>query len=296
MLKPLTIVFLSFLINPILCHSAATDYLILEDIQQYHLFTGIKGRVFSGPPFKYSQTATPGVLWAVGHLKSSHENYNASYTRPSSKWPFVKVEVTVHNDPDANKWVLHELDAAYRNYYGVPSLSYYPEQIDGNTILIIAVGGHDYRWISGNNVVQIEYSDGMMTLPEPLEVVKAYLRKHPSTLPSITLRDLRSDIGVAAWIKTEMDRRLWLCGKRIDLLLNETTADKDDPHLHDIGKDLDVFLDYRYKYFGKKADGEKQLIDGYLRANDISAIKTKLAEYQAWWVKHKEAAISVPKI
>lgn len=294
MRKLLSIFLLLFLINPILCYSAATDYLILENIQPYKLFRGIQGRVFSGPPSKYSQTATPGVLWAVGHLLNNHDNYNASYTRSGSKWPFIKVEVTVHNDPDANKWMLHELDIAYRSYYGIPGLSYFTVQVDGNTILEFAAGGRDYRWISGNNVVQMEYDDGMMTLPEPIEVVKAYLNKHPSTIPSITSKDLRRAINTATWIKDEMDRRLWLCDKRIMQIQIGSVPLKDN--LKDAGKDLQVFLDYREKYFGNKSIKEKRLVELYLSTNNLAAIRNKLAEYSSWWEKHKKDSISVPKI
>lgn len=208
--------------------------------------------------------------------------------KPGSKWPFVEVDVTVHNDPDAGNWMLHELDIAYRNYYGTPDSSYFPVQVDGNTILEFAAGGRDYRWISGNKIIQMEYSDGMMELPEPIELVKAYLRKHPSTLPTITLKELRSGASVEAWIQTEMARRLWLCEKRIFLSQNDPVPDKDNPHLYRLGKDLNVFLDYREKYYGKKAIDEKRIIQGYIGTSDISAIKKKLTEYQTWWEKHKK--------
>ncbi len=39
----------------------------------------------------------------------------------------------------------------------------------------------NYRWISGNKVIMLEYHDTGMTKPEPIEAVRAYLAKHPST-------------------------------------------------------------------------------------------------------------------
>jgi hypothetical protein len=67
-------------------YGAATDYLILEDISQYRLFTGVPGRVFSGPPSKYSKTATGGILNGGGHFSEGDVSCEASYTEPGGKW------------------------------------------------------------------------------------------------------------------------------------------------------------------------------------------------------------------
>ncbi len=56
---------------------------------------------------------------------------------------------------------------------------------------------------------------------------------------------------------------------------------------------MNVFLDYREKYYGIKAVDEKSLLAGYLTANNGTAIKAKLTEYKNWWVVNKEKAISL---
>jgi len=58
-------------------------------------------------------------------------------------------------------------------------------------------------------------------------------------------------------------------------------------------KSMNVFLDYREKYYGIKAVDEKSLLAGYLTANNGTAIKAKLTEYKNWWVVNKEKAISL---
>lgn len=56
---------------------------------------------------------------------------------------------------------------------------------------------------------------------------------------------------------------------------------------------MNVFLDYREKYYGISATDEKKLLWEYLRANDGTAIKNKLAEYKAWWSDNKDKAIDL---
>jgi len=89
----------------------------------------------------------------------------------------------------------------------MPGKSYGPEKIEGQTILVDSAGGNDYRWLSGNKIIKIEYIDLQMTKSEPLEVIKAYLVKHPSTIATFTLQELRNSANVTKWIKDEMERR-----------------------------------------------------------------------------------------
>ncbi len=281
------------LILPNLLYAAAADYLILRDIGPYKLFTGIPGRVFSGPPSKFSQTATGGVLAAAGHFAEGDTSYEASYTESSGKWPFVKVEVTKHTDPnDSLRWLQHEVEKSFRTYYGMPGEEYEMRSVDGNTIMAFGSAGWTYRWLSGNKVIQIEYHDSQMTKPEPLEIVKAYLAKHPSTLTPLTSADLRTAENKTKWIKDEMERRLWLCDKWFyQLQLGKVQQNE---VLQQAVKSMEVFLNYREKYYGIAAQNEKQLLWGYRDKNDGTSIKAKLKEYKDWWGLNKDKAIALP--
>ncbi len=289
--KVVTLILFLLLLSPV-SYAAITNYLILEDIEPYRLFTGVPGRVFSGPPSKYSQTSTGGILDAAGHFSEDDVSYEASYKEPNSKWPFVKVEVTQHSGSDSDKWLVHELDAEFRNYYGIPDMSYTIKLIDGNTLFAFGSGGWDYRWLSGYKVIMIEYNDLDMVKPQPLEVVKAYLAKHPSTLPALKLVDVRSPEMKTIWIKDEMERRLWLSDKWF--LQIQVGKVESSETLQTIVKSMNVFLDYREKYYNISAKSEKELLLGYLEARNGTAIKNKLTEYKTWWGVNKTKAINLP--
>jgi hypothetical protein len=152
-------------------------------------------------------------------------------------------------------------------------------------------GGGNYRWLSGNKVIMIEYQDSQLTKPEPLEIVKTYLAKHPSSLSPISLAQLRSAENKTKWIKDEMDRRLWLCDKWEAEFQLGKVQQKD--MLQEQVKSMEVFLNYREKYYGMKAADEKNLLNGYLSQNNKTAIKNKLDEYKQWWSANKTKAISL---
>jgi hypothetical protein len=56
---------------------------------------------------------------------------------------------------------------------------------------------------------------------------------------------------------------------------------------------MNIFLNYREKYYGIQAMDDKDVLAGYLRANNGTAIKAKLAEYKNWWSVNKEKAINL---
>ena len=107
----------------------------------------------------------------------------------------------------------------------------------------------------------------------------------------MTLAQLRSAAGKTQWIKDEMDRRLWLCDKWFGQLSAGKTDQK--TALDAIVKSMNVFLDYREKYYGIKAADEKNLIEGYLYSDNSTGITTKLTEYKTWWAAHKGDSISL---
>lgn len=288
---------IAILILPALAFAAATDYLILEDIGSYKLFTGIQGEVFSGPPSKYSQTATGGVLTTAGHFYTGDVSYETSYTEVSSKWPFVEVEVTQHADsPDSLKWLLHEVEDSYRDNddsdkrLGLLSgAGIKVRDIGGNKFIYWGLGGGSYTWMSGQKVIEIKYTDLQRTKPEPIAVIQAYLQKHPSTIQTSFVFDQAHDVQ---WIKDEMDRRLWLCDKWFMQLQLKKVEEKQV--YQESVKSMNIFLDYREKYYGIKAADEKNLLAGYLSSSNGTSIKAKLAEYKSWWSSHKTGAISLP--
>lgn len=275
-------------ILPTLIYAAVTDYLILQDIGSYKVFTTIFPEDFSGPPPKYSQTATGGILDAAGHFSENDVSYEASYTAPGSKWPFVKVEVTQHSGSDSDKWLLHEVERGSRRSkdlqatYGSPNPL---REINGNRIWY--TWGY-YKWVSNNVVVYINFTDLTGTKPEPLEVVRAYLAKFPSTIPAITIDRAYNE----KWLKDEMERRLWLCDKWFLQLQLQKAEQK--TVINEAVKHMEVFLNYREKYYGIAALTEKQLLWGYRDKNNGTAIRNKLKEYKDWWTANKGGAINLP--
>jgi hypothetical protein len=271
------------------------NYLILEDIGAFKLekesreFPDRKLRPIT-PYKRYNGSA--GVLGGTGHFNHDHNDvtYETGYDN-STVGMGVTVQVTQHAGADSDKWLRHELDEAFRDDLGIPADSYAPRIISGQTILVDSVGGRDYRWQSGNKIITIEYHGSLRTLPEPIEVVQAYLTKHPSTLSALTLLELRSAANKTTWIKDEMDRRLWLCDKWFMQLQLKKVEEKQV--YQESVKSMNIFLDYREKYYGLKAADEKNILVGYLNTNNGTGIKAKLKEYKDWWVVNKDKAISL---
>jgi len=274
---------------------SVSDYLILQDIGDFKFITETKdfvtGQVKTIPG--YAIRTAPGILVVTNHFDLDHNDvtYETDYLNRGSKVS-VEIQVTQHAGADSDRWLPHEVDMDFRNYYGIPGRSYGPRQIDGHTILEDAVGGRIYRWLSGNKVITIQYRDSQITRPEPIEVVRAYLAKHPSTLPPMKLVDLRSAENKIQWIKDEMERRLWLCDKWF--LRLQTGKSESTETLRTVVKYLEIFLNYRERYYGIKAKDEMVTLVGYLDAKDGTSIKNKLSEYKTWWTVNKTRSISVP--
>ncbi|GBE06724.1 hypothetical protein BMS3Abin10_02381 [bacterium BMS3Abin10] len=91
------------------------------------------------------------------------------------------------------------------------------------------------------------------------------------------------------WIKDEMDRRLWLGGKWMGQI--KTIGDLDK--LRTVVKNLNVFLDYREKYYGIEARAEKGALFTAQQNKDKATIEIKLNEYYKWWNENKDKAIKL---
>jgi hypothetical protein len=257
----------------------AADYLITENIGRFvKLSKNAKGSA--------TNHVLAGIHFGLDHREPS---YGFIYINDEYKM-WVDVRVTHNVDSDSDRWLEHELDSAYRGNYGIPDPSYNIRKIDGNTILAFGAGGWDYRWLSGTNIIQIEYNDEQMTKPEPVEIIKAYLDKYPSSLPNITHKSIRSEESKSKWIKEEMERRLWLCDKWFQ-------HEKKRAVIEEVVKNMVVFLRYREKYFRNlavfkiKADDEIRLLENLqYQKNDIE-IKKRLEDLKTWWQNNKSKSI-----
>ncbi len=269
-----------------------SDYLILQDIGSYKFITQAKdfitGQIKTIPG--YTVRVAPGILAGADHFDLDHDDktYETDYVNVNIELA-VDVQVTQHAGSDSDKWLLHEVERGFRSEDLESQFEGTIKEINGNKV-ITWLYGTSYRWISNNVVVYISYSDPQLTKPEPLEIVQAYLAKFPSTIV-LTDAEAKSAEHNEQWIKDEMERRLWLCDKwffqlqlqRVDL----------DEVLRETVDHMNVFLDYREKYYGVSAGKEKQELWEYLRAKDGTGIKNKLSEYKAWWKENKDKAINL---
>jgi len=269
------------------------DYLILEDIG--HFIVDSKPTVLKGGV---------GVLGATGHYVD-HEDitYDTGYIKyPGGAKPItfeeadsidpelvVEVQVTQHSGSDSDRWLLHEVERGFRRGdYEENMTSSRFRSIDGSNIFYSGLGGGTYRWLSNNVLVSINYTDLYKQKSEPIEVVKAYLAKFPSTISAITINRSHNE----QWIKDEMDRRLWLVDKWFaQLQVGNIELTK---VLMQSVKHMNVFLDYREKYYGIASTPEKKSLWEYLQGKDGTSIRNKLVEYKTWWAANKAVAINIP--
>jgi hypothetical protein len=232
-----------------------------------------------------------GILVPADHFGEDHKDVDCDVTYYSkAERMTVTAEVTLYADsPVAIKWLLHEVDKDFRTYYGIPEPGYIIKNIDGKILYIFESKGRKYRWINGNKVIMIEYHDTGMTKPEPIEVVRAYLAKHPSTLSTTSTPELRRASNETQWIKDEMDRRLWIGDKWF--LYPSLKKDGEKQVREETLDSMNIFLNFREKYFGVKAEDEKNVLTGYFTANNSAGFKAKLMEYKDWWAANRDKMI-----
>ncbi len=269
-----------------------SDYLILQNINPYKLETAQKvvggyiggPRVFDGP----------GAIAPTDHFSPDHtdKTYEAYY-EGGSTLASATVQVTKHSGSDSDKWLAHEVERGFRDTDKLesgPDEDSMVREVSVLKVFFYGGGVVGYRWFSNNIVVNIQYTNLGGPKPEPLEVVKAYLAKFPS---SIVMSDIefKARAHNETWIKDEMDRRLWLCDKWFMQLQLKKVEEK-QVYLESVNS-MNIFLDYREKYYGMKATDDKNLLTGYLSTNNGTGIKTKLTEYKNWWSVHKSDAISL---
>jgi len=269
---------------------AISDYLILNDIGEYKLskpeksFPGFKPM---GGPRTYEGA---GVVSGAGHFDDHKDtSYKVMYLGGNGL-PSPTVIVVQHAGADSDQWLLHEIERSFRyGDYEEDMQPYRFESIDGQYFFYSGLGGGGFRWISNSNmVVDISYTDLQRTKPVPIEVVKAYLAKHPSTVPAITIDDAHNK----KWIKDEMERRLWICDKWFAAYEGKAADLKDT--MYGTVKSFEVFLKYREKYYSVKAEADLNAIYAYKRKNDTTGLKAKLVELRQWWTDNKGKDITLP--
>jgi hypothetical protein len=298
MKKHIKVIFLVLFLAtiPLSLYAAATDFLILEDIGSYKYRTQSKkpltNKTVQIPG--YTMRNAPGKL-AGTHFDADHDDitYETAYHSDIADLG-VEVQVTKHAGGDSDKWLLHEVQETFQKartlgaLYAAPHLM---KDINGNRIYFMWM---HYKWISNEIVVSIDFTDFTGTKPEPLEVVKEYLQKFPSSIPPTLVLDETHKIQ---WIKDEIDRRLWLCDKWLYQLQHGKIQQTDA--LRSVIKSLNIFLDYREKYYGIKAVDEKHVLDSNLfteNKSDKAKLDTtiaKLDEYKKWWSSNKTKSIKL---
>lgn len=264
----------------------ASDYLILQSIGNF--YNSGKGKCGKGS----------GPIAAAGHFKEDHSDLNCRtgyYNTPQDI--AVSIQLTQHSGSDSDKWLLHEVEDGYRDSddsdgrLGLLSgAGVKIREIGGSRFIYWGLGGGSYTWVSGQKVVEIKYTDLQRTKPEPIEVVQAYFQKHPSTI-TLTDTEIKSRAHNEKWLKDEMERRLWLCDKwfyQLQIGKAELKA-----VLQNAVDSMQVFLDYREKYYGIKALEDKKLLSDYLLQNNGTGIKAKLKEYKDWWSVNKGNPINL---
>lgn len=260
---------------------STSDFLILNNIGEY---------IFRSNRVTVIENAGP--LVPTGHFRGHGDiTYEGIYIHPQT-YLGAEVQITQHSGSDADEWLLHEISRDFRNYYGLPGDNFVMREINGATIMAVGSGGWDYRWLSGNKVIHIAYTDLQMEKPEPLEIVKAYLAKHPSTLPAMTSADLRTSANETIWIKDEMTRRLWLCDKW--LIYSQTGKVERSDLVRELVDHLTVFLRYRDKYYNVAAESDLVFLYDCKQTNNQPKIEKKVAEYKAWWAANKNKPITLP--
>ncbi len=274
-----------------------TNYLILQDIGSYKFSTQsvnpITDEVSQVPGYIILKNA--GVLIGTGHFRLDHKDisYETDYESDVADLG-VEVQVTQHAGVDSDKWLLHEVEDNYRDdeteTLGQLTDGVVMRRVDNKRVLWLGIGGGTFRWVSNNVVISVSYTDLQGTKPEPIEVVKAYLSKYPSTI-TVTDAEFKSKAYNVKWIKDEMERRLWLCDKWLMQLQLGKVSQKDT--LDAMVKHMNVFLNYRQKYYSVTATEDISALNTALRASDGTTIKNKLATYKTWWSANKTKSISL---
>lgn len=264
--------------GPDIIAAGASDYLILQSIGEYH--NSGKGKCGEGS----------GIIAATGHYGEDHSDLTCrtGYYNKGQDLA-ISIVVTQHAGSESDRWLLHEVEDGIRDSENLEEKIHDGggiREIDGNKIFYYSHptwGGGYYRWISNTKkVVYINYS-GNKGKPEPLEVVRAYLQRFPS---SITYTDayIKSRAHNEEWLRDEMERRIWLSEKWMGLIKAQSKPEE----LDRVRKHLEVFLKYREKYLGVKVtQKEVEGLERVEESGDVVGMEGKVKGYREWWESNR---------
>ena len=93
-----------------------------QDVSSYLITTNIGAFTTSKNP---SSGKGPGIVVGANHFYIDHidMSYRTSYLNTQTRVG-PEVQVTQHAGADSDKWLAHELERDFRNYYGLPGASY----------------------------------------------------------------------------------------------------------------------------------------------------------------------------
>ncbi len=280
-----SILFLVVIVATSLIAGELNDYLILSNIGDY-VFMDRIAHEYSG---------NSGVLIGAGHFDLDHTDmsHETRYVHPVTILG-VQVQITQHADSPSDQWLLHEVERGFRErdtLEGTVQDQAMVREIDGNKVFFYGGGIVGYRWLSSNVVVSISYNNMSGPKPEPLEVVQAYLAKHPSTI-TLTDAEVKSTEHTKQWLRDEMERRLWLCEKWLPYAKDGEGDLKSE--FRNIYDNLDTFIKYRGKYMGEVAENDEKLaIINAFTSLDPNNVEQKVQEYREWWNEHKDDDITL---
>jgi membrane carboxypeptidase/penicillin-binding protein len=128
------------------------------------------------------------------------------------------------------------------------------------------------------------------TKPEPLEIVRAYLAKYPSSI-TMTDAELKSAAHTESWLRNEMERRVWLMEKWVGVgnadVLKQAEAERA------ILEHAEVFSKYMHKYLG---DSPNEMIKGFFLASrpfNWTRLTAEVGKLRAWWDANKSRPLLI---
>lgn len=267
------------------------DYLILRDVGVYALeksFIAPGGVVVGG--------GEPSMKRCGNEAEGFYASYSVGYDG-GENYAGPNVEIRVY---DSTQWIAHEIEEPFRDgemeTLGLLTDRSVLRKFEANKVYMIAIGGETFRWLSGNILVEISHVDLQAEKPEPLEVVRAYLQKYPSTI-DMSDAQLKDQDHTKQWIKEEFERLLWVSERWVSLLKDGDAQNKEK--LRTAAKHLEEFANYRKAYFkplfGHALDKDIELLQtAHMRPGQEEFIRAKLADYQKWWAGHRNSSIDLP--
>lgn len=270
-------------------YAAVSDYLILQDIGPYRIDRPQKDMP-GEPPWGGPR------IYQLAELKSSYHFqdhidtvYKAMYLGGTEGIAAPTVFVTHHAGGDSDRWLLHEMEltmeSADKDEFGRRAKSAVLRKINNNAVFCSPGRNGKYAWVGNKITVLIEYGhmEDANRQAEPTEIVEAYLKKFPSTIPlDYPFNEASHDDDRA---RTEVNRRLWLSEKWL------AHIQPNDPELHgklaevvDCIKEIVTYRERFYRDISRdSAKKETSLLSELLQRSDEEAIRSKLGEYSSWW-------------